>query len=426
MDGVNLVHAIDDPAAPRTRRQGCVRAAGITVLVLLAVADLLIAGAGGGAVWPAFLVLPLGMAAVLWPAARRPAWLPPQLRTAVPACLSAAVTVVATVTGRLPEFGPGEVAVMLCLLLVAVRTCPPKWVVWCAALDGAAVLAQPLRSYRSAAGSGDLGNLFGVMLALVLLVGVAAGLGGYLRVLDHRRTVAVTETRRSERLDMAADLHDFVAHHVTGVLVQTQMARMLAATEPDRLDPVLAGIERAATEALASMRRTVGILREGPEPSAGAESGGVGPGTSTTWSPSASRRPVGDLASLAGLVEDFGGPAGPKAVLRQDPYVPDGLPHEVQAAAYRVVQEALTNVRRHAADATEVTVGLDHDGRNLTVTVRDDGRGGAGLPHAARGGGFGLVGLTERVAALGGELHAGPRRPHGWEVAAVLPSTGAG
>jgi signal transduction histidine kinase len=250
------------------------------------------------------------------------------------------------------------------------------------------------------------------MAVLVLLVAVIAGLGGYLRTLDHRRTVAVTETRRAERLAMAADLHDFVAHHVTGILIQTQMARMMATSAPEHLDPVLAGIERAATQALASMRRTVGILREGPQDTAGADS--------------ADRHPVGGLAALADLVEGFGGPVGPKAMLHRDPSVPDSLPHEVQAAAHRVVQEALTNVRRHAADATAVTVGLSYDNGTLHVTVRDNGRGGTRIPHAARGGGFGIVGLTERVTALGGELHTGPRAVHGWEILALLPAGGTG
>ncbi|GGW45331.1 ATP-binding protein [Streptomyces caelestis] len=135
------------------------------------------------------------------------------------------------------------------------------------------------------------------------------------------------------------------------------------------------------------------------------------------------RSPRGDLAALPELVEGFRGPVGPKTALRHDPSVPDDLPHEVQAAAYRVVQEALTNVRRHAADATEVTVGLSYDGRVLEVTVRDDGRGVTRLPKAARGGGFGLVGLTERVTALGGKLRTGPRSDRqGWEVIATLPT----
>ena len=261
---VNLKHPVDDPAAPRARRQSCLRAAGITVLVLLSFTDLVITANDGGVLWPLFVVLPLGLAALLWPAARRPAWLTPQLRTGVPAGVSLVITAVAAPTGRMEGFGPGESAILLCLLLVAVRGCPPRWVVACSVLDGVAVVVLPLRVIRGSLRDDSTAGMTGAVLVLVLLVAVMAGLGGYLRVLDHRRGVAVTETRRSERLAMAADLHDFVAHHVTGILVQTQMARMMAVTEPENLDPVLAGIQNAATEALSSMRRTVGILREGP------------------------------------------------------------------------------------------------------------------------------------------------------------------
>ncbi|WP_369274790.1 ATP-binding protein [Streptomyces sp. R11] len=93
----------------------------------------------------------------------------------------------------------------------------------------------------------------------------------------------------------------------------------------------------------------------------------------------------------------------------------------MQAAAFRVVQEALTNVRRHAADAAHIEVRLSDDAGRLEVSVADDGRGGVQLPAAAPGCGFGLVGLKERVTALGGEPHAGPRGGGGWEVRAVFP-----
>jgi signal transduction histidine kinase len=400
----HLLPATDDITAALTRRQGCLGAMGVTTLVLLAAADVLIAVANGKTLWPVLLLLSLGLAAVLWPSALRPVWLTPQLRAAVPAGASLALTAVAATTEPVRTLGPGEVAVLLCLLMIAVRTCSPRWALLCAVLTGGATVVLPLRFHDVIAEDDAL--LF--TLPLALLTGVSAGLGGYLRSLDRRRGVAVAETRRSERLAMAADLHDFVAHHVTGILVQTQMARMMATTEPDRLDPVLAGIEHAATQALDSMRVTVGILRGGPEETARLE-----PGES---------RPVGDLTTLAKLVDGFGGPTNIKAELLGDASVPRNLPHEVQAAAYRVVQEALTNVRRHAADATEVTVALAHAEDSLRVTVRDNGRGGVPLPYAARGGGFGIVGLTERVTALGGTLHTGPRRDHGWEVVALLPA----
>ncbi|WP_416975844.1 sensor histidine kinase [Streptomyces sp. 4F14] len=367
-------------------------ARGFAVGALLAAAflDLVIAHqTRTGLALPA-LVLAVGLTAVLRP------WPAPQLRTAVPASLSLLATATSVIRHRDAPFGPGEIAVLLCLLYVAVRYVPARWAALCAVLDAGAVLVMPARYFRTP-WSGDEGPVY--LVAGLVLVALVAGVAGYLRAVDFRRAVAVAETRREERVAIAADLHDFLAHHVTGILVQTQVARVLAAGERERLDPVLGSIQDAATEALASMRRTVGVLRE---------------------SEAAPRSPVGDLAGIRRLVRGF---AGPPVVLRRDPAVHDDLPHEVQAAAFRVVQEALTNVRRHAADAGRVAVGLRLVGTALEVTVADDGRGGARLPDEARGGGFGLVGLRERVTALGGGLEAGPA-VEGWRVRAVLPVRG--
>ncbi|MGW0758551.1 sensor histidine kinase [Streptomyces sp. NPDC002814] len=385
--------------------QGCVRGLAVGVLLAACVVDVLFAGSDGtsilptaGPVWPTLAMVLVGLAAVLWPAGRRPKWLTPQVRTAVPALASALLTAASLLVRGEVMLGPGEILTLLCLLFIAVRHCPPRWAVVCGTLDAGALLILPVRG--DAALSSDVQ---GMQVIGLLLIGLVAGFAGYLRSLDYRRTVAVSDTRRSERLAIAADLHDFVAHHVTGILVQTQVARMMVTTQPQDLDPVLAGIERAATEALASMRRTVGVLRD-----TGAEAAG--------------RRPVGDLAGITELVEGFATP-GQQVALHRDPALsPDTLPHEVQAAAFRVVQEALTNIRRHAADATHIEVRLryDTDTDRLVVSVADDGRGGTQLPAAAHGGGFGLVGLKERVTALGGELEAGPRGGVGWEVRAVF------
>ncbi|MFI2629407.1 sensor histidine kinase [Streptomyces collinus] len=381
--------------------RGCVRGFCVGLLVAASAYDLLIAADLGHGIWYPVIVLLAGFAAVLWPAGRRPPWLTEQVRTVVPGAISVLYTAGVLLTAR-PEvpFGPAEAAVLLALLFVAVRHCPWPWALWCGVLDAAALLLLPVRYFRALPDEA----LAWIVIGLVLVGGIA-GLAAYLRALDYRRTVAVGDTRRAERVAIAADLHDFVAHHVTGILVQTQVARMMAdRRQPRELDPVLAGIERAATEALASMRRTVGVLRDtGPE--------------------AADRRPVGDLAGIADLVEGFASPVQ-RCVLHRDPAVSGALPHEVQAAAFRVVQEALTNVRRHAADATEVTVRLTCPAGRLEVTVTDDGHGGTQFPEAAHGGGFGIVGLTERVTALGGELHAGPRGggAAGWQVRAVFPA----
>ncbi|WP_405609493.1 sensor histidine kinase [Streptomyces sp. NBC_00076] len=385
--------------------RGCAHGLAVGVLLAASVVDVLFAGSDGtsvlptaGPVWPTLAVVLVGLAAVLWPAGRRPEQLTPQVRTAVPALASALLTAASLLAGEEVVPGPGEIMILLSLLFIAVRHCPPRSALVCGALDAGALLILPLRG--DVTQSGD--ELVALEMIGLVLVGLVVGFAAYLRSMDYRRTVAVSETRRSERLAIAADLHDFVAHHVTGILVQTQVARMMVATTPQDLDPVLVGIERAATEALASMRRTVGVLRDtGPD--------------------AAGHRPVGDLAGITELIEGFATP-GQRVLLHRDPAVPHDLPHEIQAAAFRVVQEALTNIRRHAADATHIEVRLlDGTGR-LEVSVADDGRGGTQLPAAAHGGGFGLVGLKERVTALGGELDAGPWDGGGWEVRAVFPA----
>jgi signal transduction histidine kinase len=414
---VNLAIDIKDSASGgngrpvRRRRPGCVRIGATAALLVACWSDFLLLALGQrtGSPWPHLFALLIGLTALLWPQDRRPAWLTPQLRTGLPALAAGANVLILTVTGRSGGFGYGQATVLLCLLVIAVRTCPPTWAMVCGLLDGVVLLALPVPYYLADPDDGAAGLYLGIIVVLLLLAGSAAGMAAYLRTLDHRRAQAVTDTRRAERLAMAADLHDFVAHHVTGILVQTQVARMMATTEPEHIDPVLASIEGAAAQALASMRRTVGVLRDHDDPGETAD-----------------QRPPGDLAALTDLVDQFdgiGGVDGNRAVLHRAPSVPDDLPYEIQAAAFRVVQESLTNIRRHAADATAVTVTLHHAHGRLEVAVRDNGRGGAGLPEAARGGGFGLVGLNERVTALGGRIQARPREnAHGWEVVAVLPA----
>ncbi|TDD89147.1 sensor histidine kinase [Actinomadura rubrisoli] len=256
---------------------------------------------------------------------------------------------------------------------------------------------------------------------LGILVAIALGVGLYLRAVDARRSRSLSAARRDERLDLARDLHDFVAHHVTGIVVQAQAARFAAqsgtAQSPDQLDTMFAGIEKAGTEALTSMRRMVGLLRDAQN--VGAPDGDAGAGARADGDRGTRTRPVGDLAQVRELVEGF---THPPATLVLAPDL-GALPPEVATSVHRVVQEALTNVRKHAADAASVRVTVARvGGDSIEVAVRDDGQGrGRRLPSS----GFGLAGLAERVDALGGRLRAGPRPEGGWEVVAVLPGQGA-
>ena len=224
------------------------------------------------------------------------------------------------------------------------------------------------------------------------LAAMALGWGARLRAARGR---AMTErVRRAERLDLARELHDVVAHHITGIVVAAQAARLVAARHPERLDGSLAGIEAAGSEALIAMRRVVGLLRD------------------TTDAAPASPGPE----NLTDLVDRFAG-QGQRVELT----LPDGEldgPPEVTSTVYRVVQEALTNIARHAPQAGSVTVRVGRKPRAVTVEITDDAPAPA-RPHLRAG--YGLVGMRERVEALGGTLRAGPRAEAGWSVSATLP-----
>lgn len=312
-----------------------------------------------------------------------------------------------------------EIGGLLIVIARAVWKAPRDRLVPLAVLLGAAVLAVPLRWSPVAA------LVFTAPLGVT--VAVALGVGLYLRAVDARRARSLAAARRDERLELARDLHDFVAHHVTGIVVQAQAARFAArsgaAQSPERLDTMFAGIEKAGTEALTSMRQMVGLLRDAQHTgaadgeafgAAGKTAGGAG--TAGGAAGEAATRPVGDLGRLRDLVAGF---ADPPATLALAPDL-GPLPPEVAASVHRVVQESLTNVRKHAADAASVRVSVARAaGGSVEVSVRDDGQGrGRRLPSS----GFGLAGLSERVDALGGRLRAGPRPEGGWEVVALLPA----
>lgn len=310
-----------------------------------------------------------------------------------------------------PEFLAGVLAEIGALLIVTARTvwrADRRRLVPLTALLGAAILACPLR--WSVVGAAAFTAPLGVLLAIAL------GVGLYLRAVEARRARALAAARRDERLELARDLHDFVAHHVTGIVVQAQAARFAAqsgaAQSPEQLDRMFGGIEKAGTEALTSMRRMVGLLRDAQN--ADAPDGEARPAAAVPG-PDSPPRPAGDLTQLHDLVAGF---THPPAALTLAPDL-GTLPPEVVASAHRVVQEALTNVRKHAADAASVRVSLARADGAVEVAVRDDGRGRSRrLPSS----GFGLTGLAERVASLGGRLHAGPRPEGGWEVVALLPA----
>jgi signal transduction histidine kinase len=202
----------------------------------------------------------------------------------------------------------------------------------------------------------------------------------------------------AERLRIARDLHDVVAHHVSVMGVQAGAARRALDRDQELAREALQTVERTARTAIGELRALLGVLRADEGPAAAHE---VSPGLEQLEELVAGAR-------AAGLEVRHGVYGDPRPV-------PDG----VALSAYRVVQEALTNVVKHAgARSAEVRIRyLEHV---LEVEVTDDGRG----PSRTGTGGFGLVGMRERVAVHGGELEAGPRRGAGYRVRASLPVGG--
>lgn len=260
-------------------------------------------------------------------------------------------------------------------------------------------------------------------IAATLLLGMSIAIGLFLRARDSERKTtveaAVTEAQTAERMALARELHDVVAHHVTGIVVQAQAVRIVAEQNPHVVADSLGQIENAGTEALAAMRRLVRSMRgEAGDAGTGEQSG---PGEQATTDLDA------DLRKLATSAV-HGVP------VQLDVDVPPGLPQEVARSALRIVQEALTNVSKHASGAAAAWVSVrgengdptsgDGSGR-LHIRVADDGGPGDPGPLAAVGG-YGLVGMRERVELLGGTLTAGRdgERGDGWVVEAWLPLQG--
>ena len=207
---------------------------------------------------------------------------------------------------------------------------------------------------------------------------------------EERARAAVAE----ERTRIARELHDVVAHAISVVVVQARGGRKVLASDPEASRTAFDSIERTGEQALGEMRRLLGMLRDDEDDH--------------------SRAPQPSLVRLESLAEEMRA-SGLPVELDVDG-VPNGIPPGIDVSGYRIVQEALTNVLKHAGPAVaRVTVRYASDA--VEVTVADDGRGGL----TGSGTGNGLLGIRERVAVVGGEIVAGPQPEGGFAVHARLP-----
>jgi signal transduction histidine kinase len=246
------------------------------------------------------------------------------------------------------------------------------------------------------------GEILGVaawLLVLATLSEVARGRRE--RALEAWRIREEEARRRAseERLRIAQELHDVLAHNISLINVQAGVALHLMDEQPEQARSALTAIKQASKETLGELRSVLDVLRTADE--------------------EAPRAPAPGLDRLDGLVA--GAEAAGLTVQTEVEGTPRLLPAGVDLAAYRIVQEALTNVTRHAGPAT-ATIRIAYGDDAMTVEVDDDGCGP--LPNGTAGGGNGIPGMRERAAALGGVLEAGPRPGGGFHVRARLPVDG--
>src|SRR5829696_7000306 len=242
---------------------------------------------------------------------------------------------------------------------------------------------------------------------LVVLAAAEIALAARQRRLAAERSRAEEDRRRAgeERMRIARELHDVLAHNISLINVQAGVALHLMDEQPGQSRSALVAIKQASNDALGELRSVLDVLRQGDE--------------------APPRAPASGLAQLDSLVAGAG--ATGLEVRARVEGIPRPLPAGTDLAAYRIVQESLTNVTRHAGPAS-ATVLVRYGPADLTVQVDDDGRGpaapgGPGPTGAANGNGNGngIRGMRERVAALGGELTTGPRPGGGFRVQARLP-----
>jgi signal transduction histidine kinase len=288
-----------------------------------------------------------------------------------------------------------------------------------------AALAAAVAGYSAISVAGIPDNAGDAFLSTVALLVAAWALGDGVR-LRRGRVAAELHAARSdaaaarqeaaratteERLRIARELHDVVAHSMSLIAVHAGVGAHLIRSRPDQAERTLEVIADTSREALAQTRSLLGLLRD----DRGGTDDGGGAGTGGATGTGAQAVPLPGAGGLPGLVDAVRG-SGLDVTLDVRGEPPLDLP-AVQLAAYRIVQESLTNVVKHA-HATTVAVRVEHTGDATSVEVTDDGTAGGAGPVRP---GHGLRGLTERAALLGGRLTAGPGPHGGFRVQATLP-----
>ena len=325
-----------------------------------------------------------------------PAALVVRRRYPVPAYLTAFAATFGYVALGYPQ---GPIFLSLITAFLTVAAAGPRIVAWTIMAVGYVSFLSAGAVFRDEPGPGWIPAL-GLAAWLLVLAAVGEGIRvRRARAEDAARTREEEARRRAseERLRIARELHDVLAHNISLINVQAGVALHLMEEQPQQARTALTAIKAASKDALGELRSVLDVLRQVDE----------GP----------PRSPTAGLEDLDRLV------AGAAAAGIDVHVVTDGtprpLPPSVDLAAFRIVQEALTNVTRHAGHAT-ATISLTYGDTDLTVQVDDDGRATTASVNGS-GGGNGIPGMRERAAALGGALEAGPGPGGGFRVRASLP-----
>lgn len=238
----------------------------------------------------------------------------------------------------------------------------------------------------------DVTSIADAIGAIIFLI-LPAMLGALIRYGTMSRQRELADVKLREREQLARELHDTVAHHVSAIAIRAQAGRVLAASDPQAAVDALDVIEEEASRTLDEMRTMVGGLR-----------GGL----------TADLAPQPGMSDLTSLARDS------RVTVDLDGTLDDLRP-SVATAIYRISQESVTNAVRHARHATRIDVRVRGDRHSVELTVEDNGDS----IHAERvPTGYGLVGMAERATLLGGSFEAGPGRDRGWTVQATLPKAG--
>jgi signal transduction histidine kinase len=360
--------------------------------------------------------------AVLWAVGT---WAPLAWRRRNP--VASVVTVYAVALAHLllgtPTFMPADVAVLVALYSVTVHG--PRWAHRTAivsAVAGSLLLSLMITYYAMVSGSGPVDIAANVVLLWVFCSACAVATWAFGLMRRSRREMIAALRDRAERLEVerdqqaqiataaertriAREMHDIVAHSLSVVVAQADGGRYAAAADPDAATRALGTIAETGRAALADMRRLLGVLREPDASDASAV---------TPYTPQPAEQ------DLEGLVEQVRGSGVRASLVRMG--TARRLPPGVGLTVYRICQEALTNVLKHAGPDPAVTVLVQWRPAALVLEVTDDGRGAAADTDGA---GHGLVGMRERAVMVGGTLSAGPRPGGGFRVHAEIPLPGA-